>query len=308
MLRLMLASHPNIGIPPEGGFVVTMGWLWGGSRLSPSDYPALVERFFAENNAQDWEISPEQLTEALHDRAPQTFGDFVDTVYRRYLQIRFPDKSRWGDKTTWYLDHLLLISEVIPNAVFVHLIRDGRDVACSYRNTEHLTHDIQKIALEWATSMETARRAASMFGPKRFLELHYEALTADPHRELERICRFLGEEFSDEMLTFHVHNREKGLEPERHMGWKGKTKKPADTQSIGRWRAELPEEAAAVFERIAGPALESRGYELTFPRGSIVERLGADIHVRAFGAYWRGRQSLRGPKARIKRQLRAART
>lgn len=307
MLRLMLAAHPRIGIPPEGGFVVTMGWIWGRSELSSSDYRALVEAFFCEDNAQDWGMSPGQLMSALEERCPSTFAEFVDEVYRLYLRLTFPGKSRWGDKTTWYLDFVPMITELVPNARFVTIVRDGRDVACSYRNTKHLTHDIRALALEWVTSVETARRASALLGEGRFFQLQYEHLTADPRRELERLCRFLGEEFSEGMLAFHQQNTLRRLEPERHMEWKKRTTEAADTASVGRWRTELEPPFVAEFERFAGSTLSRLGYELASPALSPRHRVAAEAQARAFGAYWRGRQALRGSKARFRRRLNAVR-
>jgi hypothetical protein len=303
MLRLMLASHPNIGVPPEGGFVVTMGWIWGRKRLSDSDYPALVDGFFCQQNAQDWELTPAQLLQAIEVRRPETFAQFVDEVYREYLRLKFPGKTRWGDKTTWYLDFLPMINRILPSAKFVHIIRDGRDIACSYRKMDHMPHDIRRIALEWTTNIETLRRSWRFLGPRRFIEIQYEGLVAEPRAALQGVCSFVGEEFSEEMLSFHKRNKADRLEPERHMGWKGKTMKPVDVGSVGRWRNELPERDVHDFESIASGTLSRLGYDLDSGGNQGVRRLVFSTIETAYGAYWRGRQALRGTKARMRKRF-----
>lgn len=303
MLRLMLASHPRIGIPPEGGFVVTMGWIWERKQLSAADYPEMIATFFQQDNAQDWQMSPEQLDAAIRQRRPATFPEFVDQVYLEYLRLVFPGKRRWGDKTTWYLDFVPMIAGMFPAARFVHIVRDGRDIACSYRKMSHMPHEIERIAVEWATNMETLMRARNVLGPRRFLEVRYENLTADPEAELRKICRFLGEDYSPQMLEFHRKNREEKLEPERHMGWKAKTTKAVDTASVGRWRRELSGRDIQLFHAIAGSTIERLGYGGMRSEPSSAGVSVGDAIVGAYGTYWRGRQSLRAVKARMKRRL-----
>ncbi len=303
MLRLMVASHPHIGVPPEGGFVVTMGWHWRQRQLTQSDYPNLVRDFLAEENTQDWQLTRTELCRALEARRPDNFAQFVDTVYRQYLSKKFAGKRRWGDKTTWYIDFIPMLSELFPSAQFVHLFRDGRDVACSYLNTTHLSHSIPRIAYEWRTNLQTAKRAGKRLGRDRLLELSYERLTREPESELRRLCTFLGEDYSESMRDFHANNAANRLEPERHMNWKRKTLLPVDTSSIGRWKQQLTPAQVRKFERVAGDELLAHGYDLEHSKPPEPERILQRLGGGSFGLYWRTRQGLRGTKARWKRRL-----
>lgn len=304
MLRLMMASHRNIGIPPEGGFIVTLGWIWGWSKLTSSDYFDLIEAFFEEDNAKDWEISIEQLTEAVEKRAPRDFPEFVDEVYRTYLRHKFPGKSIWGDKTAWYADFIPMIGEFFPGARFIHIIRDGRDIACSFRKMERASHDVRRIALEWTTNIDTIRTSAMLLCPRRFLEVYYEELVAQPEEILGNICRFLDVPYDDEMLSFHEKNKEQRLEPQRHMAWKQLTESPVTTSSTMRWRSELSEADIRLFESVAGGNLARLGYELSQSKRNRLKSIVGDLSAEAFGRYWRGRQRLRKYKARARRVAR----
>ena len=57
-------------------------------------------------------------------------GAAIGTVYAVYAEER--GKARWGDKTPMYMQNLRLLERLFPDALFVHLIRDGRDAALSF--------------------------------------------------------------------------------------------------------------------------------------------------------------------------------
>ena len=70
---------------------------------------------------------------AIHDKILhecQSAGDFLRIVMEESARVQ--GVERWADCTP---DHLLYMREIkreIPDALFVHIIRDGRDVALSY--------------------------------------------------------------------------------------------------------------------------------------------------------------------------------
>ena len=51
--------------------------------------------------------------------------------YRGYAAAR--GKTRYGDKTPMHATDIDVLSRVLPEARFIHIIRDGRDVAASLR-------------------------------------------------------------------------------------------------------------------------------------------------------------------------------
>lgn len=300
MLRLMLASHPNIGIPPEGGFIIELGWIFGRTKsFNKSHYASFVEKFFELDNAQDWELNKKDLLNLLELQKPITYSEVIQIVYHQYLKQKFPGKRRWGDKTTFYLDFTSTINKFFPSAKFIHIIRDGRDIACSYRKLNHLTHDIRKIALEWTTNIKTAKKAGRFLGKKRYVEIKYENLVNNPEIELKRICSFLNEDYSKEMLDFWKKNKEKKLEPERHMGWKELTIKPVVLNLVGRFKAELSASDIHLFEVISGNTLTSLGYNLITEQKKM-ENFIETVSLNLFSNYWHFRQRIRGYKAFVK--------
>lgn len=278
MLRLMLASHPNIGIPPEGGFVVRMGWIWGRKRLAKADYPKLIREFFLENNSKDWEISFDQLERAINRRKPETFSQFADEVYRTYIRLKFPGKNRWGDKTTWYLDYLADVDRYFPNAKYIHIVRDGRGVVASFQKVKHLTSNIKSASLEWTWSVERIQQFGQSIDPGRYIETRYEDIVGNPEKELRRLCVFLNEDYSPDMLSFHKNNKNRKLEPTRHIRWKELTLSPATTERINVWKQELSNDDLLIFWTLCGETMERCKYSLIIPDTPVTKsaRLGIE--------------------------------
>ena len=165
-----------------------------------------------------------------------------------------------------------LLDSIFRGAVFLHIVRDGRDVACSYRElarrqlkgdfVPRLPNAIREIAAEWHANVVGVLDALHDLAPKRVLTIRFEDLVRDAEPSLRRVCGFLGEEFDPIMLEYHRVNREEGLEPSVLLPWKEKTLRPPVRDAVGRFRGELTDAEAAEFERIAGAALSRCGYSL----------------------------------------------
>jgi len=261
MLRLMLTSHPNIAVPPEGGFLVRLGWKYGNKEFCSSEsILKLIDDLFKVDNTEDWQLDRDALTVHLEKLIPCNFSTIISAIYQEYIRQKFPGKVRWGDKTTWYLDYLPMINLYYPDAQFIHLIRDGRDVAASFKAVPHLPSNVEQSAMEWAWCTRTIAQFGRTLAPNRFTEVRYEALVQKPEEELNRICQFVHEPYSIEMLDFAKKNRENTLEPIRHLGWKGLTLEDVTTSQIGKWQEELSTDESQSFLAIAGRMMRNLGY------------------------------------------------
>lgn len=117
--------------------------------------------------------------------------------------LRRAGATRWCDGTPDNVLHMLDLGEVFPQAKFVHIIRDGRDVARSFyrlgwspSTTAALRH--------WHRAVTIGRAFGQKLGPKRYLEVSFDALLADPERSLRNIVDFVGEEWSVELERHRI--------------------------------------------------------------------------------------------------------
>jgi hypothetical protein len=272
LLRLMLDSHPELAIPPETGFLSAAGRLRGTG-------DGLRERFFRTVTAfppeapawPDFGIPADDFREALEAIEPFTASAGFRAFYRLYAARH--GKPRWGDKTPIYCLHVDLIRRVLPEARFIHIIRDGRDVALSLREQWFSPgRDMATLAKYWARFVVRARGAG--LGRADYLEIRYEDLVREPGPVLARTCRFLELDWDPAMLAHHTRAAARldehtgRIAPdgtqlvtrERRLRQQESTLRAPDPERVGGWRtAMLPEERAA-FQRVAGKLLRELGY------------------------------------------------
>lgn len=190
-------------------------------------------------------------------------------MYWHYAAVRKAHATRIGDKNNFHIHRVSDLARLFPDCVFVHIVRDGRDVACSYREIAaaqfkseyrpQLPQAIREIAREWSTAVMAPEAAAASEG----VPLHtvrFEDLVANPVAALTQLCAFLGEPFSEQMLEYHTRNASEQIEPAETMAWKPKTLEPLDRSVIGRYRQSLTQGEIAEFDAEAGDALQRFGY------------------------------------------------
>ncbi len=263
LLRYMLNSSPRIYIPPESDFI-------------PRFFGRALRR--PDSQLLNQPLAPEQVEKLLHIiftryrfvRAwqgpppdPALFGprptpaDFLDTLYRRYAAQQ--GAVRWGDKTPIYTSYLPLLDALFPQARFVHIIRDGRDVALSALDTwgakePHV--DIYFTARNWVRRVTAAQAAGVRLGPGRYREVRYEALTTTPEEVLLELCAFLDEPYTPDMARPHELARREVPAGSFH----DPVRRPPAPDRIGRWQREMSPADRRLFEALAGPTLAHLGY------------------------------------------------
>lgn len=270
LLRLMLTCHPAIVVPPECGFIVWLYAKWGGwnGDENPESLRSFVTDLFACRKFDTWRLDADQVAQRLLGAKPRSYRDLVTEVYLTFAVSRGEMPRRWGDKNNFHVRHVEEIRSIFPDALFVHIVRDGRDVACSYlalaKQTfdspyaPSLPRDIEGIARDWSDNVEAAREGFARLGWAGVHEVRFSHLVLDPEAELRRLCRFLEEPYDPAMLTYPSRTEE--LEPPPLMPWKRKTVKPPQPEEVGRYQKELHPEEIARFEAVASPTLHTYGF------------------------------------------------
>lgn len=246
LLRMMLDSHPRICCGPESSVF----------RRRPLDPGALADRFgLARGDVC-----------AIHDAATSRPA-FIEAFAALCLQDT--GKPRWAEKTPRNISRIGVIFRIFPEARFVHVLRDGRDVACSLRtHPRHAVVDgrlapldtrkpLAGCARRWRDDIECSR---PFWRDPRFHTLRYEELVKDPEPVLRRLMAFLGEPWADAMLA-HADGGSSSRDVTR-FAQNPEAIGAVNALSIGRWQRDLDAQDRRIFKRIAGPLLIELGYAM----------------------------------------------
>ena len=274
LLRLMLDSHSELTIPPETGFLALSPKLAGyGDKLRKEFFSAVTKYPEPISAWPDFEIPKSAFWTALTEINPFTISEGFRTFYRLYA-ARFR-KPRWGDKTPLYCNELNTIRRVLPEARFIHIIRDGRDTALSLRRMWFSPGwEIETQAAFWRQNILSARQAG--LGCSDYMEIHYEDLILNTRKVLERICAFAGLSYEDSMLTYYTRATErlrehKGrlrtdgsavLTREQRLHQQKRTTEPPDASCVFAWKRSMSPEERRRFQTVAGDLLKDLGYEV----------------------------------------------
>lgn len=268
LLRSMFDAHPEIAIPYESHFVVALGRA-GPRKRYEREGGFAVDAFASDLLAQfafsHWGIGELELGEALHAPPPLSYADAVRRVFALYA--RRQGKRRYADKTANYVLSLPLLAELFYEARFVHVLRDGRDVALSWLDTgwDFGPQTVEEAALYWRYYVQRGRRTGRDLGP-RYCEIAYEWLVADPEGALRELCSFLELPYHPAMLDYFEHADEL-LSSMPRPGQHQSLAQPV-TGGLRDWRRQMPAHDIALFESLAGSVLEELGYELSARTGA----------------------------------------
>lgn len=167
---------------------------------------------------------------------------------------------RWGEKTPLHVYIMGELARMFPRAQFVHIVRDGRDVAAS-TSTKSFTRidDPLGAIIDWRRTVETglaAARTPDLAG--RVTLVRYEDLVSAPENALGVLCNALGLTASEDMLNFQA----RAATGASDVPWMSRLKEGLSGTAIERWRGDLAGEDQALATALAAPALGALGYQI----------------------------------------------
>jgi len=228
VLRLMLDHHSQIAWPFEFEFV---------SNLLPDDdhwpdlegvydYLSTNRQFLQANLAIDKTLSVAELVDSfLVQKRELASKPFVGaTVHRDYQRLL----------------------GVWPEAKFIHLLRDARDVARSSIGIGWAGNHWSG-GHRWIEAEQEWRELRKNLADDRWIELKYEDLIVRPVEVLTEICGFIGVGYEEALFDYT----------------KDSTYERPDPSLIEQWRRKMTEEQIRTVEACAGKMMVECGYALS---------------------------------------------
>ena len=224
-------------------------------------------------------------------------GQIFDWILQYFAQQQ--SKPIWCEKTPMHALHIAAIARELPSARFVHMIRDGRDCAASFRR--RWGYHPRVTVYRWKKTIHTARSQAAQFAQNRYVEVRFEELTTMPDEVLRHLLDFLGLDFEVGVLTSSRQSaRMRGIDSARP--------KP----NSGSFRSFFPAGEIAHLESIAGKTLNELSYKTDNALGDKdLSRLY--VAVKQFPTYvarlrdvWKRARNSKSPWQLLFRRIRSA--
>jgi hypothetical protein len=280
LLSVVLDSHPDLVVGPELDFIEPLNLservvracdlLLARDRrvLGPGTDTADPFWYHAAHFAKQCQRfgvgfdDLKHLVSAAADRLGTDLSSFEDRCavvndigeYRR----RASGARRWGIKLQRKIRRVDDYTALWPRAQFIHIVRDGRDLAASHLKTVP-TWGYRTAAEAARGWMEVVARPHTVAPVDRYLEIRYEDLVGSPRATLKKMVQFLGLDW-DDRLERHSELQHSLLDhPWGHPAADG-VSRPLYANRTGRYRTDLDARQIAEFEEIAGPELQRLGY------------------------------------------------
>ncbi len=215
----------------------------------------LKSKLFRVSRLDPTEISASILSDC------RSAGDFLRIVMQKIA--RSQGATRWADCTPEHLLYMRKIKSQIPNALFIHLIRDGRDVALSYikQGWSHpLPWDrddpLSVAGLYWEWLIRHGREQAKYLGAD-YREIRFEDLVAKPRETLSELGAFIDHDLDYEKI------QRAGVGSVTEPNTSFSEEAGAAFNPVGRWKNKMNAEEIVAFEELVGRSLSQLGYELS---------------------------------------------
>ena len=256
-----------------GGFALYRGFLpiykilipRFGSMKSRSHREKILEVWLRSKGFRRTGLEAGQFSSHILDDC-RNGGDFIRAVMDAVAQSQ--QAQRWAMYDPDSVLHVRRLKRDIPNALFVHIIRDGRDIALSLKKMGGFTplpwdrgqtSSLVATALYWEWMVHRGRENSRLF-PADYLEIRYEDLVSNPRETLSKLGGFLAHD-----LDYDRIQRE-GLGRLSETNSSFREEVGTDKiNPVGRWKERLAHAEVAAIEAAVGDCLEENGYPLSLP-------------------------------------------
>jgi hypothetical protein len=167
----------------------------------------------------------------------------------------------------------LALQQHYPDARYVYVVRDPRDMALSWKKSAALRGGVVRASQVWAEDQEGFLAMSAWLQPAgRTLTVRYEDLIRDAATVVPRICAFLGVDMEPGMLEFHSASRGRD-DASATADW-ANIGKPLLADNAGKFRDELTDEEGRYVEAVCRDWMGLFDYPLHYTRAGEKEDLG----------------------------------
>ncbi len=276
LMRLMLNQVPTVVAPHPPHILQRLMSLVPhyGDLSAPSAFRLLVDDVcrLVELNPVPWEgvvLDRDDVAARCHQNS---LVAVFAAVYDILAETR--GAETWCCKSLANVHYGPEINAYLPDAKYIYLYRDGRDVAVSFKKAVVGQKHFYHIAQDWAKAQRAALKMRAQLDDSQVFNISYETLTSHTEQTLQDLCAFLEVAYHPSMLDFHQSDEATNTASSSSL-WSNVTK-PVMSQNTRKFLKEATEEEIKVFELVAGDVLDALGYERTQTRPDEVDNFSAE--------------------------------
>jgi len=262
LVMAILGCHPRLAVPEVSWYYPRFRpYLFTYGDLSrPENFRVLCHEMAHGLRSPYWDMKVDQATfteeiAVLAETRERSFAGAFWAMLERYS--REVDRPRWGEKTPYNLFYIEQILEDFPNAQFVFIYRDGRDASAEFLDSSFGPTNIYCAAELWHMGQQAVRPWRARLRDDQWFDIKYEDFVRAPVPHLKRLCDYLGERYTDEMLAFYQtpiaqrRGRSKDNAP---------LALPISDNYVGIYKQQLSVRDQRIMSWVAGDSLRELGY------------------------------------------------
>ena len=301
LISVILDAHSQIAILPETHYFTK---YWKSCRneaclQDPASYRRFIQRLLDSRDFQDLRLSIEEhkaLEQAWMGLDGPDHGKVFACMLNAY-RIK-SGKPRVGEKTPGHIAYVPYIADLFPDAKFIYMLRDPRDVFLSWTRMPGDRGNAFNFALRWRWYVHLVESYKAR-GYRLFV-IRFEDLLTGTESTLRKLCRYLELPFEPGILS-HEQTDSSVFDSEREP-WKKKSLEAIDASNINKWRTELGDAELAVIQMITKTGMEANGYEVSSIRPTLFS-LAAVFRIVLIGGLLELRKFLTRPGGKLRRLL-----
>ncbi len=259
LLRLILNQLDEISAPHPPHILKTFLPIIGnyGDLSLEANFKRLIADvcLWVESNPVPWLIDL-SVEEVFNRSRTRTIYEIFKIIYE--LKQEAEQAKAWCCKSTFNVHYFNEIEQEGIHPLYIHLYRDGRDVALSFQKAIVGPKHVYFIAQEWVADQLAAFQVREKVPSERFLAISYEDLIHEPRKVIKSICNRLGLAYNEDLLHYY-DSKESVLTAEAGEMWQN-VKKPIINNNSGKYLSQMPTEEIEIFEQVAGEMLKKLGY------------------------------------------------
>ena len=263
LLRLMLNQLPEVSAPhPPHILQLFLPLLPAYGDLNVDENFSLLVHdvcSLVANNPVKWQHISLKQNEIIQRCTHPSLTEIIRVIYE--MKAESENAHIWLCKSLGNIHYADLLEESI-RPLYIFLYRDGRDVACSFKRAVVGEKHAYYIAKQWQREQELCMALQQKAGNERVIGVCYENLIKQPEKELNKICAFIGVQYSSSCLDYYNSEEARNTASSGKM-WQN-VSRDIISGNFNNYRKELSASDIFLFESVACKTLQTLGYRTEF--------------------------------------------